>query len=113
MTVASGRAQRPQARARAWATAPRNRSRRPASMLSMTRNAVESEATLPNRSAWSRNAPRSARQSPPSQSITTRSRSTTPGSCAEARSRGGAIASDNAAVSPIRSATPANNALPA
>src|ERR1035437_1795539 len=55
----------------------------------------------------------SARHSPPSASITARSRSTTPGSCADRRSRVDAIAPDNARVSPTRSATPASNALPA
>jgi hypothetical protein len=44
--------------------------------------------------------------------MTIRSRSTTPGSCAERRSRVSAIASRSALVSPSRSAVPANSALP-
>src|SRR5664280_1787434 len=108
-----GRAPSFHARALASATAPRKRSRHCSSTRSITRNAVESDGTPPNRSAWSRSAPRSARHSPPSESITARSRSTTPGSCAERRSRVAAIASESARVSPTRSATPASSALPA
>src|SRR3954447_8354158 len=52
-------------------------------------------------------------QSPPSASITATSRSTRPGSCAERRSRVGAIASASAPVSPARSANSTNSAAPA
>src|SRR5450631_1016163 len=78
--------------ARPSATAARNLPKHSSSIEAITRNAVEPDATLPYRSGWSRDAPRSAKQSPPSASITARSRSTTPGSCAERRSRDGAIA---------------------
>jgi len=109
----SGRAPSFHAPARPSATAARNLPKHSSSIEAITRNAVEPDATLPYRSGCSRDAPRSAKQSPPSASITARSRSTTPGSCAERRSRDGAIAAHNARVSPTRSATPATSTLPA
>jgi hypothetical protein len=55
----------------------------------------------------------SARQSPPSASITANWLNTTPGSCAERRRRVWVIAADNAAVNPTRSASSAISNDPA
>jgi len=67
---------------RAFARAARSSSKRAGScaIRSITRKAVESEATSPKSGCWSRTERRSARQSPPSASITARSRTTRPGS---------------------------------
>ena len=54
------------------------------SKRSMQRWAVVSEATGPKSTSWSRSAPRSVRQSPPSASMTARSRTMRPGSWATA-----------------------------
>jgi len=74
-------------------------------MASNVRHAVAVEATGPNRSACSRKTFKSEMQSPPSASITARSRSTWPGSWPLARRRVAAMAAENASVRPIRSAT--------
>jgi hypothetical protein len=49
-------------------------------MLSITRYAVEFEATFPNIAFWWRSTPSADNDVPPSASITARSRNTTPGS---------------------------------
>ena len=55
---------------------------RRSSIESSTRQQVESEATGPNTAAWSASVAMSLMHSPPSASITARSVSTRPGSCA-------------------------------
>jgi len=50
------------------------------SKRSMQRWAVVSEATGPKSTSWSRSAPRSVRRSPPSASVTAKSRTMRPGS---------------------------------
>ncbi len=80
--------------------AGRRRSSPSSSMLSSTRHAVAVEATLPNKSDCSRSNARSEMQSPPSESITARSRSTWPGSWPAVRRRVGAIAVYSASLSP-------------
>jgi hypothetical protein len=77
---------------------------------STIRNAVESDPTDSNNASCSRTAPRSDTHSPPSASITARSRITRPGSCPRRRSLTPASRRDNAPVSPTLSAT---SALPA
>ena len=84
-----------------------------ANMRNLTRNALACEATRPKRSSWSRSAPRSERQSPPSASIMQRSRTTSPGSCSERRSRVRASSSEKASVKPTLSATATSRPLPA
>src|SRR5215210_6384967 len=98
----SGRTPSAHACSRARACALRRRSSPSGSeaIASITRNAVESEATSPNSGAWSRTARRSARQSPPSQSITQRSRTTRPGSWRERRWRSDRRPLESARVSP-------------
>ena len=95
------------ARERARACAARSRSSPPGSraIASITRNAVASEATAPNSGAWSRTVRRSHNASPPSASMTARSRITRPGSCPPRRRRNPPSPSDNARVSPVLSAT--------
>jgi len=104
----------PSARPRVGVRGPQ-RSSPPSSRASwsITRNAVESEATAPNSGAWSRTARRSARQSPPSASITARSRTTRPGSWPERRSRSPASTLDSAWVKPVLPATCESSADPA
>ena len=80
---------------------------------SSTRHTVGSDATPPNRSGCWRSTAMSARQSPPSASITANCVNTTPGSCAERRRRVCAIAADNPFVSPTRSANSASSNDPA
>ena len=60
-----------------------------------------------------RTARRSDKQSPPSASITARSRTTRPGSCRPRRSRTPTNATERSRVSPTRSATSPSNAAPA
>jgi hypothetical protein len=64
------------------ACASRTASNKPGvdAIFSTIRNAVESDATNPNSTSCSRVAPKSETHSPPSASITARSRITTPGS---------------------------------
>src|SRR4051794_18602489 len=81
--------------------------------MSITRNAVDRDATSPNNTAWSVITARSDRQSPPSASTTARSRTTWPGSWPPPRWRSGRNRADSARVSPVFSATPTSNALPA
>lgn len=69
-----------QASSRALARACRSSASRAVSIPSSTRHAVASEATGPNRPAWSRSTARSAMASPPSASITARSTATRHGS---------------------------------
>src|SRR5215216_3892566 len=115
ITIRSGRAPNSHARARARARAARNASNSSGSLASrsISRNAVVSDATGPNNGSWSRTARRSERQSPPSASITARSRITRPGSCLRRRSRRPASARESSRVKPVRSATSANNTAPA
>jgi hypothetical protein len=115
MMTRAGRAPAFQAFSRARARAARNASTNAgsAAIASMTRKAVAFEATSPNNGSWSRTARRSARQSPPSASITARSRTTRPGSWRPRRSRIPASPRDSAAVSPTRSAASATSAAPA
>jgi hypothetical protein len=111
----AGQAPAAQARVRACALA----ARRPASpsgsvpARSMARQAVAVEATAPNNSGWSRRTARSLRQSPPSASITARSRSTLPAwwRCRRAGCLPACHAS--ALVSSSRSASSHSNATPA
>jgi pyruvate dehydrogenase E2 component (dihydrolipoamide acetyltransferase) len=83
------------------------------SSAASARQPVASEGTSPNRVGWSRKTLRSARQSPPSASITAKSRSVRPGSCRELRLRTPVIASESAPVRPTRSARPTSKAVPA
>jgi hypothetical protein len=104
-----------QARPRAWARAARSPARpsSSAATCSTTRQAVAVEATGPNSSGWSRRTARSLRQSPPSASITARSRSTAPTSW---RRRGvwpRPARHDSAALSSSRSASSASSVAPA
>jgi hypothetical protein len=71
-----------QKRSRACACALRSASSMPGSraIFSISRYVVESEATMPNSASWSRTLPMSDTHSPPSASITTRSRITRLGS---------------------------------
>ena len=105
-TTSSGRTPRSHARDRARPRPSRIAWSLSSPMESMTRHAVESDATPPNRSGWSLRAPRSHNASPPSASITAKSRRTTPGSCPARRERVDAIAPDNASVRPTLSAKP-------
>jgi hypothetical protein len=75
------------------------------------RQAVGTEATLPNSSGWSRRVARSLTQSPPSASMATRSRSTWPRSWAPARTPRLARR-PSSAVSPSRSASSPSSAAP-
>ena len=82
------------------------------------RNAVESEATAPNSGSCSRTAPRSETHSPPSASITARSRITLPGSWPRRRCLTDPSPPDRPAVEPVLSATwhqavPARDTSPA
>jgi hypothetical protein len=100
-------------RRRAVARASRTFARYPSSRAAIRRQAVASEATGPKSTSWSRSAPRSQRASPPSASITARSRATPPGRWRPRRPRRSERASTRAPVSPIRSATPTRRAVPA
>src|SRR3954447_3041664 len=115
ITIRCGRAPAFQAFARARARASRSApsSVGSAAIAAITRKAVASDATGPNSGSCSRTARRSARQSPPSASITARSRTTRPRSCPPRRSRILARPSDNAAVRPSLSAASANSPAPA
>ena len=115
ITICSGRPPACHVRSRTAARAERSAwvSSGSEAIRSITRKAVEPEATGPNSDAWSRSARRSARQSPPSASITARSRTTRPGSCPERRSRTRARPRESALVSPLRSASSASSPLPA
>lgn len=103
-----------QKHSRALPCAQRSASRAPGSraIFSITRNAVESDATNPKSSCWSRTTARSDTHSPPSASITARSLITTPGSCPRRRRLHPASPPESACVSPSLSATPASSALP-
>ena len=100
------RSAQPHATARAAASARRSRSSiaGSAAIRSIIRYALESEQTSPNNGRRSRRQPRSARQSPPSASVTARSRKTSPGSCPERRCLTAASPADNAPLNPVRSA---------
>src|SRR6266536_2666596 len=81
-----------------------------------TRHAVGVEHTLPNSPAWSRSPARSLRQSPPSASMTTRSRSTAPRSYARlppGRARPRLARRPSSLVSASRSASSASSTTPA
>ena len=67
------------ARSRAWARAARRRSNSGSPIDNMTRRAVETDATLPNKAGCAPSAIRSDTQRPPSASITARSPNTAPG----------------------------------
>src|SRR3954452_22898152 len=115
ITIRCGRAPAFQAFARARARASRSApsSVGSAAIAAITRKAVASDATGPNSGSRSPPARRAARQSPPSASITARSRTTRPRSCPPRRSRILARPSDNAAVRPSLSAASANSPAPA
>ena len=113
ITISVGAAPAAHATARALARAAAMLRSPSACTESTTRNTVGSDATGPNRSGWLRSTAMSARQSPPSASDTARWVSTTPGSCAERRRRVCAIAADNPAVRPTRSASSASSNAPA
>jgi hypothetical protein len=74
----------------------------PGVTASITRQAVGSNATSPNRSACSLGTLRSASQSPPSAMLTIRSHTTRPGSWVDRRRRVADIPADTAAVHPSR-----------
>ena len=82
-------------------------------VASTARQAVAIEATGPNSSDCSRRAARSARQSAPSAMATARWVRTTPGSWVCQLIPQPAMASDMAPVSPLRSASSDNSAVPA
>jgi hypothetical protein len=84
----------------------------PATSSARTRHAVEVEQTSPNNSGWSRSATRSQNPSPPSASITTRSRRTAPRSWPPAR-RPRLARRPSWLVSPTASAVSASSRLPA
>jgi Transposase, Mutator family len=111
----SGAPESSQNRSRAVACAERSAFSIPASnaIRATVRNAVESDATPPNSASCSRTAPRSDTHSPPSASITARSRITRPGSCPRRRCFRAARRADSARVSPSLSATCPSSALPA
>jgi hypothetical protein len=111
----SGAPDNSQNRSRACACAQRTPSSIPGvlAIRSIVLNAVESEATSPNRASCSRTAPRSETHSPPSASITARSPITRPGSCPRRRCLITPRRLDSARVSPTLSATWPSSALPA
>jgi hypothetical protein len=69
---------------------------------SITRRAVDTDATVPNSTPWPANTARSLTQRPPSATITAKPASTRPGACVDARSRVCASAAHSRSVSPIR-----------
>lgn len=78
MISSLGRAPASQARERAFARAVRIASSWSGPIDLITRWAVDSEATCPNRASWPARTPRSVTQSPPSAIETARSRRATP-----------------------------------
>ena len=106
------------ARARTRASADHNAAtpRGSAATCPTIRHAVGVEQTRPNRPAWSRSPARSRTQTPPSASMTTRSRSTAPRSWAwppPGRARPRLARRPSSLVRPSRSASSASNTTPA
>jgi len=84
-----------------------------AASASTVRETVGSEATRPYRPGSVRSNAMSARQSPPTASVTARSSSTLPGSWAASGLRHGASAADTAASSPIAATVSVSSTPPA